>query len=97
MAKWKRRKRQERGFYESRRFWIGRPFTGTDPENIRTYCEILRYFSENPRPATLGELAHAAREHVTDNASQPHPWQFVAYLYDCWWLVDADSYGDFSA
>ena len=92
--KWKRRKRQPRSYYESKRYWIGRPFTGTDPDNIRTYAEILRFFAENPRPATLKDLEYAVRDHQTDNQTQPEPWQFIAYLYDCWWLVDADTYGD---
>ena len=94
MSKWKRRKRQPRDFYESKRFWIGRPFTGTDPQNARTYGDVLRFFADNPKPATLEQLVYAARYHVTDNEPQPEPWQFIAYLYDCWWLVDADTYGE---
>ncbi len=88
--KYKRRKRQPREFYETKKFWVGRPFTGTDSQNQRTFGEVLRFFADNPRPASLHELEHAARFHVTDNKTQDEPWQFIAYLYDCWWLIDPD-------
>ena len=97
MPIWKRRKRQLREFYASKQFWIGRPYTGTDPENIRTYGEVLRFFASHPRPASLAELEEAAKNHVTDNQTQPEPWHFIAYLYDCWWLIDAEGYGEFAS
>jgi hypothetical protein len=88
MSTWKRRKRGPKEDYQSRKYWIGRPYTGTDPENIRSFGLVLKFFSENPRPASFSELVDAVRSHSTDNQTQPEPWQFIAYLYDCWWLIE---------